>query len=582
MKHDIPELPEKPGVYLFYDSQGQVLYVGKAKSLKNRVKSYFREELDSPKTRALMRQFHHLQYMVTDTEKEALILENNLIKKHQPRYNIRLKDDKQYPYIKITDEDYPQVLLTRRVLDDGSHYYGPFTDTRSLRRMLKYINNLFLLRDCKRMDGPCLNYQMKICQGPCTGKISKEAYQKNVEKVDLLFQGRFLEILQILKREMEEAADKQEFEKAAVIRDQLQSIEEVLEKQKTEFTIQVDQDVVACSSEDDPMVVVVFSVREGKIIGKEDFLLEGSNEDSLAQILAAFLKQYYSGARQIPAEILLPQRIEDQQLIREWLEESRGDRVKLKIPQEGVEYRLLSMVKKNAQIIRQHQRRSLEALSDLKGYLNLSQVPRVVEAYDISNLAGKMAVGSLVVFEDGKPKKSRYRRYKIKTPGPDDYAMLREVLQRRYSKIEEDDLPDLVVVDGGAGQVNLAWEVFQSLDLTVPVIGLAKKFEEIHLPHLSTPLILPPNSPSLHLLQRIRDEAHRFAITYHKKLRSREIESSPLDGIPGVGPKRKLKLLKHFQNLENIRKASVEDISQVPGISEKLAQIIYQHLHPAG
>jgi len=581
LNNNANDLPEKPGVYILKDVEDRVIYVGKAKSLKKRVKSYFKDELEDPKTQALMHQFHHLEYIITDNEKEALILESNLIKKHLPRYNIRLKDDKRYPYIQITKEDYPRILITRRFKEDGSYYYGPFTDVRAVRSMLKRLKPLFKLRDCKSMDGPCLNYQIELCPAPCTGHLTKDEYQKGVEKVQLFLEGRQTEVLALLNKEMNQAATNHEYEKAAVIRDQLFSLQDILQKQKMEFNRNLDQDVVAYSLNDDMAVAVVFKVRDGKIIGKEDFILEGTQKNLPSELLSAFIKQYYSGPRQVPQEILLPHKVGDATLIKDWLNDKRGAELLLKVPMQGLEQRLVRMVSKNADIILRHQKQEMDVLLNLKDYLKIPRIPRRIEAFDISNLGGKMAVASMVVFKDGKPQKNDYRRYKIKTSGPDDYAMMREVLSRRYLKLshDEENIPDLVVVDGGRGQLNVALDVLSSLDIKTSVIGLAKEFEQIFIPQVSIPLILPSNSSSLHLLQRVRDEAHRFAVNYHKNIRSHDLESSILDNIPGVGPKRKANLLKHFGDLEAIKNATTEQICEVTGINKNLALEIHQILH---
>ena len=636
------DLPEKPGVYLLKDVQDEILYVGKAKSLKKRVKSYFKEEIEDPKTRVLMSHFHHMDYMVTDTEKEALILESNLIKKHLPRYNIRLKDDKRYPYLQITSEDYPRLLITRNVREDGSHYYGPFTDVTSVRSLLKLLKPVFQLRDCKRMDGPCLNYQIDLCPAPCSGQVTREDYHENVEKVKLFLEGRQKEVMDLLQNEMEQAATNHNYEKAGVIRDQLFSLGEVMEKQKMEFNRSLDQDVIASSNDGEVVVVVVFRVRNGKIMGKDDFLMEGAQENSPPEILAAFIKQYYSGPRQVPAEILLPVMIEDRDLIEKWLSDkirasvyeghdvnlsndedvyelstispmgennnanmdingsmgetndakmdinssmrdANGFAVSLMVPDDGLEYRLVQMVTKNASIILNHHKQARGALLDLKTYLKIPRIPRRIESFDISNLAGKMAVASMVVFEDGKPSKNNYRKYKLETPGPDDYGMMREVLMRRYEKLTDqgETPPDLVVVDGGRGQLNVAIEVLDSLCIKTGVIGLAKEFEQVFIPEVAIPLILPSNSPALHILQRVRDEAHRFAVKYHKNLRDKNLKSSPLDEIPGIGPKRKMNLLRYFGDLESVKSASIGEIEEVKGINRNLAIEIYGYFHQA-
>jgi len=529
--------------------------------------------------------------MVTDTEKEALILESNLIKKHLPRYNIRLKDDKRYPYIQITSEEYPRLLITRNLRDDGSYYYGPFTDVTSVRSILKLLKPVFHLRDCKRMDGPCLNYQIDLCPAPCSGNVNKEDYQKNVGRVKLFMEGRHEEVLELLRKEMEQAAENHDYEKASVIRDQLFSLDEVMEKQKMEFNRSLDQDVISYAVDDEVVVVVVFRVRAGKIMGKEDFLVEGAQDNHPKEIIAAFIKQYYSGPRPVPAEILLPIMIPDEKLVSRWLTDkiiqensdnsSKKSSITLKVPEEGLEYRLLQMVTKNAKIITNHYKQAKGALLDLKNYLKIPRIPRRIEAFDVSNIGGKLAVASMVVFEDGKPKKSHYRKFKIKTHGPDDYAMMREVLTRRYEKltVSGGKTPDLILVDGGRGQLNIAKEVLDSLNIKTGVIGLAKEFEQVFIPGVSIPIILPNNSSALHLLQSVRDEAHRFAVTYHRKLREKNMKRSPLDEIPGVGPKRKMNLLRHFGDLNAIKKASPEQIVKVTGINKNLARTIHDYFH---
>lgn len=580
---DPKNLPNKPGVYIMRNMEDVVLYVGKAKSLIKRVKSYFGNRDQPLKTKLLMSQFHSLEYIITDTEKEALILESNLIKKYKPKYNIRLKDDKRYPYIKITNEEYPRVLITRNVRDDGAYYYGPFTDVRSVRGIVKSLKALFKIRACRKMDGPCLNYQIHLCSAPCGGKITKKSYNEIVEKINLFFEGKYNQIIDMLNEMMLEAAQNHEFEKAAVLRDQIQSVDNILEKQKIEFDRGLEQDVIACSYDEKIASVVIFSIRDGKIIGKDDYLMSGTEGTLPDKILSAFLKQYYMAPRHVPSEIIIQYKPDEQELINEWLSENRGQDVILRTPKNTVETRLVQMVAKNAEIIKNHEKEVRGALVDLKKYLKIPKIPRRIEAFDISNISGKLSVGSMVVFEDGVPKKSKYRKYNIKIEGPDDYAMMKDVLTRRYSKIapdDEDKKPDLILVDGGKGQLNVALSVLNSLSLKdIPVIGLAKEFEHIFIPQVSSPIILPRNSEALYLLQRIRDEAHRFAVTQHKKLRSRELKRSILDGINGIGEKRKIKLLKHFGDVENIKKAKIDEIASVEGINRNLAVNIYRHLH---
>ncbi len=576
-------LPDKPGVYIMRNIDDDVLYVGKAKSLIKRVKSYFSTREQPLKTKLLMSHFHNLEYIITDTEKEALILESNLIKKYKPRYNIRLKDDKRYPYIKITNENYPRVLITRNVRDDGAYYYGPFTDTGSVRRMVKSLKALFKIRTCRKMDGPCLNYQIHLCNAPCSGKITKKSYNEIIEKINLFFEGKYNKIIEMLNELMVDAAKNNEFEKAAVLRDQIQSVDGILEKQKIEFDRGLEQDVIACAYDEKVACVVVFSIRDGKIIGKDDFLMSGAEGTLPDKILSAFLKQFYMTPRHIPSEIIIQYRPDELDLINEWLSEKRGHDVILRTPKSGTESRLVQMVAKNAEIIKNQEREVRGAMFDLKKYLNLPKIPRNIEAFDISNISGTLSVGSMVVFVDAMPKKSKYRKYKIQIDGPDDYAMMRDIIRRRYSKIspeENDQKPDLILVDGGKGQLNAALEVLKSMCLDdIPIIGLAKEFEHIFVPGISSPIILPRNSEALHLLQRIRDEAHRFAITYHKKLRSLQLKHSILDEVKGVGEKRKINLLKHFGDIEGIKNADINEIACVKGINRNLADIIYKHLH---
>ncbi|MGC9516082.1 MAG: excinuclease ABC subunit UvrC [Methanomicrobiales archaeon] len=578
---DPENLPDKTGVYLMKNVHDDVIYVGKALSLKKRVKSYFKDNHESPKTRTMMNHFHSLEYILTDTEKEALILESNLIKKHRPRYNVRLKDDKRYPYVKITNEDYPRILISRNVTDDGSHYYGPFTDSSAVRKTIKFIKSLFKIRDCKNMDGPCLNYQIKICDAPCDGKISREYYNEIIDQINLFFQGKYQEIIEHLKTMMKDASQNHEFERAAVYRDQINSIKEIMEKQKVSFTKNLDQDIIAGSYDEKNAYIVVFSVRDGKITGKDDFIMNGIENTPAEKVLSAFIKQFYTNPRYIPGEIVIQNSIDDEQLIIDFLSGKRGEQVKLKVPHQGMEYRLMKMVIKNAQVVKNQKIEFKNILLSLKKYLKLPKIPRNIEAFDISNIAGKEPVASMVVFRDANPDKNSYRRYKIRSKGPDDYAMMREVLERRYSMVDEDNsiFPDLVIVDGGKGQLNVARGVFRSLNIEIPVMGLAKEFEHIYIPGSPDPIILPRNSPVLLLLQRIRDEAHRFAVNYHRKLRSKRIVESELDNIKGIGKKRKIKLLKHFGSIKNIKKAKVSELRMVDGINQKVANDIYNHFH---
>ena len=573
-------LPNKPGVYIMRDNTDTIIYIGKAKNLVKRVKSYFREKLDRPKTQILMSHFDSLEYIVTNSEKEALILEANLIKKHRPRYNVQLKDDKRYPYVKITDEKFPRLVITRNVTKNGI-FYGPFTDVGSVKQTVKFLKSLFKIRTCRNMDGPCLNSQIELCYAPCDGKISEKEYSEIINKIDLFFQGKYSVIVKNLKSEMMEAAKNEEFEKAAVIRDQISSIEEIMEKQFVELMDDdLDQDVIAISQGKNEIVVIIMPIRNGKIVGRDDFLMSGSQYDSSSEIVFAFIQQYYGYNRHIPKQILLDDDIDDKELLQDWLSDLRGNKVKIKVPQKGVKLRLVKMARKNAEII-QHQKKKMEsALVELKKYLKLEKMPRVIEGYDISNISGKFAVGSKVSFKDGKTNKKRYKHFKMETPGPNDFAMMEELLTRRLKMIDSDPEPDLIVIDGGKGQLGMACGVLEKLNLTqIPIIGLAKEFEEIYIPNSKRPIIIPKNNNALHLLQQVRDESHRFAITYHRKLRSKNISASSLDDIQGIGKKRKISLLKAFGSIDNIKNASVEQLAKTEGMNLKTAENVYNYYH---
>lgn len=573
-------LPKKPGVYIMRDANDEIIYIGKAKNLINRVRSYFREKLDRPKTQILMSHFDSLEYIVTNSEKEALILEATLIKKHRPRYNVQLKDDKRYPYVKITNDKYPRLIITRNITKNGI-YYGPFTDVTSVKKTVKFLKSLFKIRTCRNMDGPCLNSQIDLCYAPCSGEISKDEYDEIINKIDLFFQGKYSVIVKNLKKEMAEAAENEQFEKAAVLRDQITSIEEIMEKQFVDLVDDdLDQDVIAIAPNDNEVVVIIMPIRNGKIVGRDDFLMSGSQYESNSEILFAFIQQYYGFNRHIPKQILLNEPIDDTELLEEWLSDLRGNKVYIKVPMKGVKLRLVNMAQKNAEIIK-HQKKAMEnSLIELKKYLKLDKLPRIIEGYDISNISGKFAVGSKVSFKDAKPNKKKYKRFKIETPGPNDFAMMKELLTRRLKMIDTDEEPDLIVIDGGKGQLGMACEVLDELNLAhIPIIGLAKEFEEIYIPNSKRPIIIPKNNKALHLLQQVRDESHRFAITYHRKLRSDNISESSLDDIPGIGKKRKINILKEFGTMDNVKNASVEELAKIKGMNEKVATNVYEYYH---
>lgn len=573
-------LPNKPGVYIMKDKDEKIIYIGKAKNLIKRVQSYFRKNLDRPKTKILMDHFNSLEYIVTNSEKEALILEANLIKKHKPTYNIRLKDDKRYPYVKITNEKFPRLVITRNITKNGS-YYGPFTDVGSVKKTVKFLKSLFKIRTCRNMDGPCLNSQIDLCYAPCDGEISKEEYDEIIDKIDLFFQGKYSVIVKDLKKEMRDAASEQNYEKAAVLRDQIQSIEEVMDKQFVELADDdLDQDVIAISEDKDNFVIVVMAVRNGKIVGKDDFLMNGTEYDSVEEVEYSFIQQYYGYNRHVPKQIIINQGIGDVSLLEEWLTDLRGNRVYIKVPEKGIKLRLVNMAQKNAEII-VHQKKKLEnALIELKKYLKLEKLPRVIEGYDISNISGKLAVGSKVSFLDGKPNKKKYRHFRINTPGPNDFEMMKELLTKRFERIEKDEEPDLIVIDGGKGQLGMACQVLKENNLEyIPIIGLAKEFEEIYIPNTSRPIIIPKDNKALHLLQQVRDESHRFAITYHRKLRSKKITESSLDDIPGIGKNRKKNILKKFGSIDKVKEASIDQLANVKSMNKKVAENVYNYYH---
>lgn len=573
-------LPNKPGVYIMKDKDEKIIYIGKAKNLIKRVQSYFRKNLDRPKTKILMDHFNSLEYIVTNSEKEALILEANLIKKHKPTYNIRLKDDKRYPYVKITNEKFPRLLITRNITKNGS-YYGPFTDVGSVKKTVKFLKSLFKIRTCRNMDGPCLNSQIDLCYAPCDDEISKEEYNEIIDKIDLFFQGKYSVIVKNLKKEMMEAASEQNYEKAAVLRDQIQSIEEVMDKQFVELADDdLDQDVITISEDKDNFVIVVMAVRNGKIVGKDDFLMNGTEYDSVEEVEYSFIQQYYGYNRHIPKQIIINQGIGDVSLLEDWLTDLRGNRVYIKVPEKGIKLRLVNMAQKNAEII-VHQKKKLEnALIELKKYLKLEKLPRVIEGYDISNISGNLAVGSKVSFLDAKPNKKKYRHFKINTPGPNDFEMMKELLTKRFERIDKDEEPDLIVIDGGKGQLGMACQVLKENNLEhIPIIGLAKEFEEIYIPNTSRPIIIPKDNKALYLLQQVRDESHRFAITYHRKLRSKKITESSLDNIPGIGQNRKKYILKELGSIDKVKEASIDQLANIKSMNKKVAENVYNYYH---
>lgn len=591
-------LPALPGVYLYKDEKGKVIYVGKAISLKNRVRSYFvGQQKTSPKTQALVRHIRDLEYIVTDSEVEALILESNLIKKYKPKYNIRLMDDKNYPYLRITvQEKFPRLEIARTVRQDGARYFGPYTNVGAVHETLKLLKRVFPLRSCKqtnfnKQERACLNAHIKRCAAPCQGLISEADYRKMIAEVMLFLEGRQETLAKKLQKRMREAAEQLDFEKAAELRDQLQAVEKVIEKQKIVSTGLEDFDVLHYAREGQLACVQVLFIRGGKVSGGDHFLLEGVQEMEGQDILPAFLKQYYHRAEFIPPQLLLPEAIEEQEVVEVWLQGKRGGKVALKFPQRGHKKELLALAAKNAQeslqqessLREERRKRNEKALREVAAYLQLAEPPQRMECYDISNIQGQEAVASMVVFEEGRANPNQYRRFKIKTvEGPDDFASMAEVIRRRFMNASKGAqrfalLPDLVIVDGGKGQLSAAREVMYELGFAhIPAVGLAKEEEWIFMEGRAEPLILPRDSQGLYLLQRIRDEAHRFAITYHRLLRGKRNLVSVLDDIPGLGPKRKAALLKHFQlSLQKIRQASLEELKQVEGLGGNAALQIW-------
>ena len=585
-------LPDSPGVYLMKDARGKIIYVGKAIVLKNRVRQYFQSSRNqTPKVRAMVSHVVDFETIMTANEVESLILEANLIKKHRPRYNIRLKDDKSYPYVKVTvQEEYPRVFITRRVLRDGARYFGPYTNVTALRDSLKLLKRLFPLRTCRTMpDRPCLEYHIKRCLAPCVGKVTEEDYRAMIRAVLLFLEGRTDDVERELEHRMQLAAEAYHFETAARLRDQLAAVRKAAERQNI-VTGAGDQDAIGMARSAAGVCVQIFFIRGGKMIGREHFLLRGSEEESDADILRAFLEQYYNQATFVPREVLLPHVIDTagQEIIERWLAERKGGgKVALLTPQRGTKRDIVVMATGNAEkyLTDEETRRSLAdeqtigAVEELGRYLGLRKPPYRMECFDISHNQGQETVASMVVFEGGQPKKSDYRRFKIKSAEgkPDDFLSMREVTTRRYVGLPEEELPDLIIIDGGKGQLSSALEIIRNEagHRNVPVVGLAKQFELVFTEGSSEPVELPRRSQSLYLIQRIRDEAHRFAITFHRKLRGKRNLVSVLDHIVGVGPKRRQSLWSHFGTLDKIKAASIDELAAVPGMNRPSAEAVY-------
>lgn len=600
ISEQLRQLPLSPGVYLFKDAPGNILYVGKATSLRNRVRSYFSNEQKlSPKLQRMVAHLSDLDFYVTSSEQEALILELNLIKRHRPRYNVRLKDDKTFPYLKINKgEDWPRVYVTRRLENDGGHYFGPFASASSVRQTLKTIKRLFPLRSCtKPIKGndrrACLQYYIGNCLAPCIGATSRQEYAKVIKQVILFLEGKQERVVKELENKMNRAADALDFEKAAQLRDRIQAIRQVIEAQQIATKVRGEQDVIAFAEDKDQACVQVFFIRNNKLIGRESFTLQGTQYEESRQIMTSFVNQFYDSSPNIPPLLLLQHPVENMALVEEWLQSKRGARVRIQVPHRGSKKQLIDTVAQNAkQSLEQLKIKEMsapkemdKALAEIESELALSHLPTRMEGYDISNIQGQAAVGSMVVFEKGRPKPAHYRRFKIRTvPGANDYAMLQEVLTRRFKRASYASdawatLPDLVLIDGGKGQLSAARAVMTELGAeAVATASLAKGNEEIFLPERAEPVVLPRNSPGLKLLQHLRDEAHRFALGYHRRVHKRESFASDLDTIPGIGPKRKRALLKHFGSIRAIREATEDELVTASGMSRNLAQKVKERL----
>jgi excinuclease ABC subunit C len=608
----VAALPRRPGVYIMRDAAGDVIYVGKAADLRSRVRSYFGSPRSmEPKVRNLSQAVADFDYIVTGNAQEALHLEATLVKRHQPFFNVRLKDDKHYPYLKVdVQEPWPRVYITRRVENDGARYFGPYASASSVRKTLDIVKRLFPWRSCtKTITGtdprPCLDYYIHRCIAPCTAYCSKEEYDHVIRQTILFLEGRTDEVVRDLRQKMEEAAEALQFERAAAIRDQIQAIERVSEKQATAYARPADEDVFGLARSDGDAAAQVFFIRGTKMVGADHFTLDGAQDEPDDEVMGSFVKQFYESATYLPARVVLPLVIPEMDAIQDWLSQRRGRKVELLVPQRGEKRRLVALAADNAREALEMARvkwladsgKTRAALEELEDELHLPAPPRRIECYDISNIMGTSAVGSMVVFADGHPRPAEYRRFKIRTvEGADDYAMLAEVLRRRFKRAaaREGDgqrpetdakdeawatLPDLLIVDGGKGQLSAALDVMRDMGVGhIPAAGLAKQQEELFIKDMSEPIVLPRTSQALFLVQRIRDEAHRFAITYHRKVRQKAGMQSALDSVPGIGPKRKRALLRKFGSVKGIREAPVDDIAATVGFTRRLAEKVKEYL----
>lgn len=612
IQEQLKNLPEQPGVYIMKDKQNHIIYIGKAKVLKNRVRQYFQSSKNhAPKVKAMVSNISEFEYIVTDSELEALVLECNLIKKHKPHYNILLKDDKHYPYIKVTmNEEYPRIIMTRRIEKDGAKYFGPFTSSIVVKETIEIIKKIFQIRTCNKQfprdigkQRPCLNYYINQCLAPCQGGITQEKYREIFKNICTFLDGKHDILIETLTKEMYAASEKMDFEKAATLRNKINSLKQIAEKQKMISSTLEDQDVIAFAEGQDEACVQVFFIRGGKLLGREHFILEGTSEMEKSDLMSTFVKQFYNSTAYVPKEVILQEDIDEAGIIQSWLTNRRGSKVYIKVPRKGEKQQLVQMVAKNAlQTLQQFELKTvndlnfaLNALNELQQLLSLSKKPEIIEAYDISNTAGFDSVASMVVFKNAIPSNQDYRKFKIKSvQGPNDYESMKEVLFRRYKRaLQEQELvengrmdisetkfmqlPDLILVDGGKGHVAAAKEILQELNIQIPVYGMVKddRHRTRGVTTEETEIHMAGNSAAFKLLTQIQDEVHRTAITYHKSLRNKKTVVSVLDNIPGIGAVRKKNLIKHFKTIQNIRVASVEDLIKVESIDKRAAESIY-------
>ena len=609
IEEELKKLPGKPGVYIMHGEKDEIIYVGKAVSLKNRVRQYFQSSRNKgAKIEQMVTHITRFEYIITDSELEALVLECNLIKEHRPKYNTMLMDDKTYPFIKVTvNEPFPRVMMARRMKKDKAKYFGPYTSAGAVKDTIELIRKLYHIRSCNRSlpkdigkERPCLNYHIHQCYAPCQGYISREEYRKSIDEVVRFLNGNYDPILKELEEKMLDASENLEFEKAIEYRELLASVQKIAQKQKITDTAGDDRDIIAMASEGEDAVVQVFFIRGGRLIGRDHFYLKIAENDTKSEILSSFIKQFYAGTPYIPAELMLPEEIEDQEIIEEWLTTRREHKVRLRIPKKGTKEKLVELAQKNAQMVlkndkerlKREEGRTIGAVKELEKILGLTGIIRM-EAYDISNTNGFDSVGSMVVYEHGKPKRNDYRKFKIKSvQGPDDYASMNEVLTRRFEhglRERQDEsetggfqaFPDLIMMDGGRGQVNIALGVLEKLNLNIPVCGMVKDdFHRTRALYYNNEIIeFPKNSEAFRMITRLQDEAHRFAITYHKALRGKEQVHSVLDDIKGIGPARRKSLMKHFKDIGKIKEASVTELCEADGITENVAEEIYRFFH---